>query len=999
MSTVQRQSLLFNLQRNNGHETKQIFVSWKKQALALARWRNHLHFSIACQKCDVIPNTIHVQTSVVSHQAAHIVQRTRRQLLAVFIRKCHQALFNIQRAIHDATQSFKSAVDRHVFAECEEAITAAQRRTFDKTRQRQKRKLDSLIRQWDQRLRDEARQRRIRNAIVNVSPSEEVATKAKWVTNSSSKTLTNEQLQVLGRGLSYVPTPTTPPTVDMLVAVEDGLRQFGRSAVYGGPVARSDNLDRQGEVRSAAITLLAAAKRATAPNLTKGERRALTDLRKDATLSILPADKGRATVVMDKSDYLGKVNSMLADTNMYTPIANDPTVSYRNQLQSVVRQIKTYAPKEVIHSIWPTSSTPPLFFGQPKVHKEGIPLRPIVATRGSIFDGITKECARILTPMVGNSHHLRDSVDLTNRLKSQKVPDDYVLVSFDLVSMFTNIPQEGALAAAKARLESDTDLNRRTPIKMEHIIDLLRLDLKLAYFRFDGKYYAQPRGLGMGKSTSSPLSDIFMEDYEVKALANFREAHGHDSILFWYRKADDTITAVKRTLSDTLHNYLNSISPDIQWTMEQEQDGKIPMLDVLIKREGDGLNSQFIANPPTPTNTCTSHAPLQYKISTIRSLTRHAELIRSTNELKEEEMLSVKKALTINGYPKWAFEKARFRPREPQTEEQELGRGPHQGPLATAPHEGLGSITQTQGGELQVATVARSATPAHSPPSPSEGEDMALSQASTAQQSQATEPQPRPEGAKRSNGLIRLPYLSGTTEPLAKLFRGIGIACAISSRGSLRELLVKPKDKLPPTEKAGIIYHIPCAGVNGEACAASYVGESSRCLSARFREHESGRASSQGIFASAVAQHASETGHLFRFEDASTLDTDSNWYTRGIREAVFIRALKPNLNRDQGRHDLSEIYNALINKAIKPIPAPRPHHHTPRPQRRGRGRPPNSQPTPATEALLIGAPGPPQTATLDPVSLSVGQSSPEPQPPRRVQPMRAARQRVAFSQP
>ena len=192
---------------------------------------------------------------------------------------------------------------------------------------------------------------------------------------------------------------------------------------------------------------------------------------------------------------------------------------------------------------------------------------------------------------------------------------------------------------------------------------------------------------------------------------------------------------------------------------------------------------------------------------------------------------------------------------------------------------------------------------------------------------------------------------------------------------------------------------IPCAGVNGEACAASYVGESSRCLSARFREHESGRASSQGIFASAVAQHASETGHLFRFEDASTLDTDSNWYTRGIREAVFIRALKPNLNRDQGRHDLSEIYNALINKAIKPIPAPRPHHHTPRPQRRGRGRPPNSQPTPATEALLIGAPGPPQTATLDPVSLSVGQSSPEPQPPRRVQPMRAARQRVAFSQP
>ena len=58
---------------------------------------------------------------------------------------------------------------------------------------------------------------------------------------------------------------------------------------------------------------------------------------------------------------------------------------------------------------------------------------------------------------------------------------------------------------------------------------LLKLDIELAYFRYGGDFYAQPRGLGMGKSTSSPLSDIFMENFEQSALASF--AHS-ESILF-----------------------------------------------------------------------------------------------------------------------------------------------------------------------------------------------------------------------------------------------------------------------------------------------------------------------------------------------------------------------------------------------------------------------------------------------------------------------------------
>ena len=95
------------------------------------------------------------------------------------------------------------------------------------------------------------------------------------------------------------------------------------------------------------------------------------------------------------------------------------------------------------------------------------------------------------------------------------------MVSFDLVSMFTNIPQADAISIAEQRLANDRSLQERTPIKAPDIVNLIRKDLELAYFQWNGEFFAQPKGLGMGKSTRSPLSDLFMEEFEKNALASY----------------------------------------------------------------------------------------------------------------------------------------------------------------------------------------------------------------------------------------------------------------------------------------------------------------------------------------------------------------------------------------------------------------------------------------------------------------------------------------------
>ena len=69
-------------------------------------------------------------------------------------------------------------------------------------------------------------------------------------------------------------------------------------------------------------------------NISKQERLALKDLRKADTITILPADKGRATVVMDSASCDDKVNEMPGDEKTYTKLKSDPTPKYREKLVS-----------------------------------------------------------------------------------------------------------------------------------------------------------------------------------------------------------------------------------------------------------------------------------------------------------------------------------------------------------------------------------------------------------------------------------------------------------------------------------------------------------------------------------------------------------------------------------------------------------------------------------------------------------------------------------------
>ena len=91
----------------------------------------------------------------------------------------------------------------------------------------------------------------------------------------------------------------------------------------------------------------------------------------------------------------------------------------------------------------------PLLYGLPKIHKPGIPLRPIVSIVSSLTYALSKHLARALSPLVDNSSSfVSSSSDFVSFLKLITIPEKYELVSFDVVSLF-NVPIDLALSVAE----------------------------------------------------------------------------------------------------------------------------------------------------------------------------------------------------------------------------------------------------------------------------------------------------------------------------------------------------------------------------------------------------------------------------------------------------------------------------------------------------------------------------------------------------------------------
>ena len=119
--------------------------------------------------------------------------------------------------------------------------------------------------------------------------------------------------------------------------------------------------------------------------MTKDEQNALKRLKNDKDKVILPADKGRVTVVMDKTDYHDKMDALVNDKQTYEELKRDPTPALQRKLNSTLLTLKktNAIDTQRYYRLRCSVPQPPKLYGLPKLHKPGFPMRPIVSFCGS----------------------------------------------------------------------------------------------------------------------------------------------------------------------------------------------------------------------------------------------------------------------------------------------------------------------------------------------------------------------------------------------------------------------------------------------------------------------------------------------------------------------------------------------------------------------------------------------------------------------------------------
>jgi hypothetical protein len=339
-----------------------------------------------------------------------------------------------------------------------------------------------------------------------------------FVLNLSKHILAESEKAVLKRGLNFA-LATPQSNLDIACAVESIKTKL--HPVLG--------MEFSWKIRS----MLQKSKPITS-NITREEYTAIKSLKLNKNIRILPADKGDCSIVLNETTYKDKLNTLL-ESGTYKILSSDPMVKIERKIQTHLSKHKSAFSTNQKIKLTLYHSKALHLYGLPKIHKSRIPLRPIVSSIGSPCYALAGFIQTILKPLAGNSEaSVKNSDHFIQLLKPIELQDQDILFSFDVVSLFTNVPIEESLQIIKTKLDMDQEKIQHFNLKTEVIMEILEVCMRITYFQVDDKFYEQKEGMAMGSPLSPVVSNIFMETFEQLVLSTAQHKPK-----MWLRYVDD----------------------------------------------------------------------------------------------------------------------------------------------------------------------------------------------------------------------------------------------------------------------------------------------------------------------------------------------------------------------------------------------------------------------------------------------------------------------------
>ncbi|VDP78059.1 unnamed protein product [Echinostoma caproni] len=220
---------------------------------------------------------------------------------------------------------------------------------------------------------------------------------------------------------------------------------------------------------------------------------------------------------MDLADYQRKMECILNDpSNFLREKACDDPKELERKIASEVQFLLEghFIDSNTARDLKPRGTQIPQLYGLPKLHKPGVPPRPILSMTNSPQHKMAKWLVKVLEPVHKSmvKHIVKDSFELVDILNEINIEGKH-MASFDIQSLFPNVPVREVILIIWDHVEKE---NIRLCLPVSVLERLLLLCTTDVSFSFQGNAYRQIDGVTMGSPLGPVLADLFMVHLEEK---------------------------------------------------------------------------------------------------------------------------------------------------------------------------------------------------------------------------------------------------------------------------------------------------------------------------------------------------------------------------------------------------------------------------------------------------------------------------------------------------
>ena len=245
-------------------------------------------------------------------------------------------------------------------------------------------------------------------------------------------------------------------------------------------------------------------------------------------------------VILDRKLYGNTIQEILSDTSKFEKLNEDPTLKCEASLQRFLCKLKqkTFLNENLYDKFYPSASDAACIYGTPKMHKFSYSdifpkLLPIISWISTVNDNFARFLCDLLSSLVPDGYSCKDTFSFVSQIKNPNLSGKF-LVSYDVTSLFTNIPlQETIDIAINLIFKHNPNLN----ITKKELKNLF--STSQSHIRFNDNFYNQIDGVAMGSPLALVLANIFMGFYESKCLNEYNP----NKLQFLLSYVDDIVAA------------------------------------------------------------------------------------------------------------------------------------------------------------------------------------------------------------------------------------------------------------------------------------------------------------------------------------------------------------------------------------------------------------------------------------------------------------------------